>query len=341
VIWHHAGPAWSALPGSQRGFLGVDMFFVISGFLIVTLLLRERGRNGDVSLRDFYVRRTLRIFPPYYALLGALALHAALGLASPERARLVFAELPYYLTYTSNWVFMVVLPLTWSLATEEQFYLAWPWVEKYARRWTFALLALVLVVSQWMNFARGSAPFVALFGPDHEQLAILQVTFTPICLGVLLAHALDSRSGFERLARLLAARAAPVVLALATLAVANLPNDDISGWHRLSLHVLMTALVGACVVREDHALQPLMRWPALRRIGVVSYGMYLYHLFAQHAVEAALGRLGLHSKLLGFAACLLLAWAIAELSFRLLETPFLRMKERFSTRPATARPAFE
>src|SRR4051812_43977390 len=71
VLWHHSGPA-SGIPLSQRGFLGVDMFFVLSGFLIVTLLLRERDRTGRISLRKFYARRTLRIFPIYYLLIFGL-----------------------------------------------------------------------------------------------------------------------------------------------------------------------------------------------------------------------------------------------------------------------------
>src|SRR5262245_42024739 len=78
VIWHHSvvGVPW--LPGTERGFLGVDMFFVLSGFLIVTLLLRERDKTGAISMREFYARRALRIFPPYYALLAVLTVYFAL-----------------------------------------------------------------------------------------------------------------------------------------------------------------------------------------------------------------------------------------------------------------------
>jgi peptidoglycan/LPS O-acetylase OafA/YrhL len=72
VIWHHQLEYAPGIPLGRLGFLGVDMFFVLSGFLITTLLLRERDRRSDVSLRAFYLRRSLRIFPVYYALLAAL-----------------------------------------------------------------------------------------------------------------------------------------------------------------------------------------------------------------------------------------------------------------------------
>ena len=120
VIWHHATPRGAfSLAGLDRGYLGVDMFFVLSGFLIVTLLLREKDRNGSVSLKNFYARRTLRIFPVYYAVLACLTV---LYLWKPDAgsAGAFFAELPYYATYTSNWIEPTVLALTWSLAGHVQ-----------------------------------------------------------------------------------------------------------------------------------------------------------------------------------------------------------------------------
>lgn len=327
VIWHHAGPRWEALPGSQRGYLGVDMFFVISGFLIVTLLLRERAQTSAILLRNFYVRRTLRIFPAYYAMLLGVSLLGLLVFPGSKRSALLFAELPWYVTYTSNWAPVAVLPLTWSLATEEQFYLLWPLVEKYVRHHALFVLAAVLALSQAMNFGRGSALFVGWFGPTHAALPVLQVTFTPICLGVALAHLLHSPAGFARFRRVFGAWGMPLALAVLTVLAANLPNEDISGPHRLALHVLMALLLGSCVVREQHALQPLLSLPPVQRTGIVSYGMYLYHIFAQHSVEAVLG---VQDALLAFALCFALTWGIAELSFRLFEARFLQLKVRFS-----------
>src|SRR5947209_2024832 len=154
VIWHHSqkGVAW--FPASDRGFLGVDFFFVISGFLIVTLLLRERDRAGDISLRQFYLRRSLRIFPIYYALLGALTAFFLFVKPHANMARSFFETLPYQAFYLSNFVDHSgsILFFTWSLATEEQFYLAWPPVEKWLRGAAVPLLLSVIVVNQLVNF---------------------------------------------------------------------------------------------------------------------------------------------------------------------------------------------
>src|SRR5260221_295593 len=78
VVWHHTQEGFHFLPIAYRGFLGVDLFFMISGFLIVTLLLRERRRTGTISVKKFYIRRFLRIFPPYYAVLTLVAITVSL-----------------------------------------------------------------------------------------------------------------------------------------------------------------------------------------------------------------------------------------------------------------------
>src|SRR5262245_23572181 len=120
VIWHHTDHSWVARDWAGRGFLGVDMFFVLSGFLIVTLLLREKDRTGRISIRDFYVRRTLRIFPIYYGLIFALtAIYSALKPHDPD-TEVLLAKLPYYLFYLCNFLAVHAhnLGITWSLATE-------------------------------------------------------------------------------------------------------------------------------------------------------------------------------------------------------------------------------
>src|SRR5688500_8977594 len=95
VVWHHTDHSWVGAAWAGRGFLGVDMFFVLSGFLIVTLILREKDRTGTISLKDFYVRRTLRIFPIYYGLLLVLA--ALYGISKPDDddTRVLLDLLPY------------------------------------------------------------------------------------------------------------------------------------------------------------------------------------------------------------------------------------------------------
>ncbi len=189
VIWHHAGTRIDGLRITSLGFLGVDMFFVLSGFLIVTLLLRKRDRYGNVSLRKFYMRRTLRIFPVYYALLLLLTLAYLIAAPHADSRTTFFLLLPFYLTYTSNWIphQAANLAITWSLATEEQFYAVWPTVEKFVRsRLIYVPLAAVIIISQLINFGLLDHFLFDIVGLSPE-LDILQTTFMAITLGVLAA----------------------------------------------------------------------------------------------------------------------------------------------------------
>lgn len=338
VVWHHTGVLVPAVPLTMRGFLGVDVFFVLSGLLIVTLLLRERDRHGRVSLRDFYMRRALRIFPLYYGVLLGLAvllwLVPGLGLGAS-----FWRDLPALLTYASNWVGVAgVLSVTWSLAAEEQFYLLWPPVERWLGRAWLPIWAVAVLVNQLASF-RVLDPLLPA-GYRHDDLEILQTTFTPILLGVGLAHALHDRAGYERLARWLVRPWVRVALVIVMLAIAGLVRD-LSGWPRLALHLAMAASLGAWVVRaqagrgdgrgllaritDDDGL--------LARLGRVSYGVYLLHLLVAHViVQAVAPRLPARAPGDQFLLCLLATWALAEVSHRVYERPFLRWKHRFAPR---------
>ena len=131
VVWHHTeGVGRDGLLG--RGYLGVQMFFAISGFLITTLLLRERARTGCISLRKFYARRTLRILPLYYAVLITYTVLVAALRGGTVEAHEFWRHLPSFATFTSNWFVDVssdtdvTFYFAWSLATEVHFYLFWP-----------------------------------------------------------------------------------------------------------------------------------------------------------------------------------------------------------------------
>lgn len=329
VLWHHASRRGFPVPILNRGFLGVDMFFVISGFLIVTLLLRERDRNGAISLRYFYARRTLRIFPIYYLLLALLAVIFGFVRTEGDMSVRFYAELPFYATYTSNWIHAsTILGITWSLATEEQFYLFWPPVERFLGKFSIPLIVGWIAINQLVNFGVLDQPLLEL-GLDRGELEILQATFTPIALGVLLAHVLHRPNGFKFLARFFGQRAMAPTLAVITIAACNWPTDDVSGLPRLSIQLAMTGFLAATVIREDHHLRNPLGLAWVRRIGVVSYGMYLYHLLVLEGIDRLLATIELDSIGVRFLACIVGTWFVAELSFRFLERPVLRFKSRF------------
>ncbi|HEX8824759.1 MAG TPA: acyltransferase, partial [Archangium sp.] len=158
VVLYHVAETHEGLVG--RLYLGVSLFFAISGFLITTLLLRERDKTGDISLKGFYARRSLRIFPLYYAVLGLYAALVFVSEKDPVVRGDFFSNLPAFLTYTSNWFVppaadkRVIFYFAWSLATEEQFYLLWPGVMRALRRAGAALFMTgLLAVSVWAPWA--------------------------------------------------------------------------------------------------------------------------------------------------------------------------------------------
>jgi peptidoglycan/LPS O-acetylase OafA/YrhL len=333
VLWHHSNPPTSPQIFT-RGFLGVDMFFVLSGFLIVTLLLREQATVGRISLRKFYARRSLRIFPIYYGLLLLLTLFYGTLKFRTDSSSVYFSALPFYLTYTSNWSLVQAagLDITWSLATEEQFYLFWPAIEKNNRKKVVcAVIGGIIVLNQLINFGVLDSFFMALYGsPRVLDLSILDTTFTPICLGIGLAHLLHQSQSFSLIFCSLGHRHSPIVLLISLLGVIFFFPIDLSGFPRLLIQILMTLWLCSLVIREDHTLQSLMMKNPIARIGKISYGIYMYHIGAFTIATSALRFLPvpweLGQSLLLFVTGSLVTFLIAELSYRFYETPFLRWK---------------
>jgi len=329
VVWHHSNPV---LPAGVlgKGTFGVDLFFAISGFLITTLLLREKSSRGQVSLRAFYMRRSLRIFPVYYAVLGLFCLHAWLIAPDGPQRDHFFQSLIYHATYTTNWLvdFSVAHPVTfafaWSLACEEQFYLTWPWAIRLTKKaWIPALIVGgALLVDQaaervWLS---------ALLPPGSLRLHIVYSLATPICLGCLAALALHHRNWFLVVERILGWRlSAPAVLLLLGYVVSR---NDLSNF---TVHVVLALLVVACCIRPDHGLAWLLNQPALAHVGKVSYGIYLLHVMVIGMWRRVVPQPD-ERVLWVFGLALLGSVAVATLSHRYFEAPFLRLKDRFRPR---------
>ena len=324
VLWHHHGnntvPGW---PITAHGFLGVDLFFIISGFLIITLLLRERRQTSTISLRQFYVRRVLRIFPLYYLLLLTVGMVALVNPGGASHGA-VTHDLPYAVFFISNLVPMQsLLSITWSLSVEEQFYLVAPTLEKCARRalpWLFPLVYVLV-----------SLPLFGAFPQLQLPSFFKETTFGPILLGVMLAHALDEPTSFSWVFRLVGWRLSPIVAVALVFAAGSYSTEEFVGWPRLMAHWSLALLVASCVVREKNILLPLLSlWP-VRRIGIVSYGMYLYHMLVLHFVVKAQIAMGMTQGLGTFIANVLGTWAVAELSYRFFESRFLKLKAHFAS----------
>lgn len=331
----------------HRGDWGVGLFFIISGFLITTLLLREKSACGTISLQSFYARRTLRIFPLYYAV---LILYTVLVVAvehGPERMT-YFRNLPFFLTYTGNWFVdrfaaeRVIFAFSWSLATEEQFYLLWPSVLRFTRktRTPILILSMALLGALLVQLLRFLA--VLPFGPTGNRI-VTSVEPT-ILLGCLLAYAFEDRRWFERLRGWLGARwSAPVAVCFMAMIYTGLmhaPADSVLEYALDSVFAIALLLVVAtCCMREDNGMALLLANPIVRYLGTISYGMYLLHMLAMNGTKKVLSS---HDGRF-FGVTLLLAIGLASASYWLYERQFLKLKHRFSTgvKNEPVKPAFE
>ena len=324
VIWHHTtGPHVSALLAS--GPHGVTLFFAISGFLIVTLLLRERDRAGRIDLKAFYIRRSLRIFPLYYAVIAVYAVLVCVVERNNPVGREFFNNLPFFLTYTSNWFVLlegrVIFYFAWSLAAEEQFYLVWPTVQKFLtpKRAITVVVAIICVVTATQLLSSGDLRDAA-----GLHRIVIGVPLA-ICFGVVLAHAMHYQRSFNALRWVFASRwssLAWLVVLLASLNWRDAPD--------VLIHAAAAMFVGACVYREDHWLAPILRLRGLVHMGAVSYGIYLLHMLVKNALLKLAGIVHIEvSTYSVFALTVVGSIIVASLSYRYFESVFLQMKHRY------------
>jgi peptidoglycan/LPS O-acetylase OafA/YrhL len=322
------------------GGQGVELFFVLSGFLITRILIDSKsqcehlpGLHRSFFLRQFYARRFLRIFPPYYALLLVLCLAT---LWNPDGRlgwdnAVLWKSMWFHVTYTSNFWFALTGELNpgitshfWSLAIEEQFYLFWPWIIMSVPRKHLWIAALLLTLS-------APAFRAAILAYHANRLAVGILTpayFDFLGLGGLLAVVWEKRRA--RLALRLFGGAAIVLLSVG-LAFGFAMAQAMVLWA-----LAFTALVSKAAEGFGGPLGSLLRWSVLRYIGRISYGVYLYHFPAALLVAKICNKLGVRFPDLGiyrFLVMGIVTVAIAALSWHLFEGPINRLKRFFPYRP--------
>lgn len=305
------------------GLHGVQLFFVISGYLITTLLLREFNRSADISLPRFYARRCLRIFPPFYAYLAVLAILWIIG-SVPEDAPSFFAAATYTIVYLPN---PLGLPVqhAWSLSIEEQFYLLWPALLLWSQRQRKAL-HLALLILAIMPCERILLFFLETHHGMHLTRTLVNTgSVDTLILGCLLALLRDDPRWQRFHRRFINAWSAAIMLAiafvLAPYAGAKLTHG-VGACLAIAFGTSLTALslggILVYVVENPRSLAGrFLNLGLLRHIGVISYSLYLWQQF--FAYNKTLGA--------GPYAYLLMLLA-AEASFWLIEKPVLRLRTR-------------
>jgi peptidoglycan/LPS O-acetylase OafA/YrhL len=319
---------------SFGGYLGVDVFFVLSGFLITALLVQERTRKGGISLRAFYLRRARRLFPALYILLITVTVYAAVRPHQVEN-QTVRRDVLGSLFYVTNWINASVgfqpvrmLSHTWSLAIEEQFYLLWPAIVvvllwRRAPRWAVVSVAIGGVVLSAVDRAilvhhYGNVPRVAQ-GLDTRGAGGLLLGCT---LGLLVAWRLIPAAA-ERFA----APGAVVGLALLIFAFVGPRYADARTtavyYDGLPLVALGTALlIFGVLFAPSGIVTRVLSLPPMVWIGRVSYGLYLWHVPVSHIFRPSGISVGLEGnalRLFWLAVTLLVVTA----SFYLVEQPIL------------------
>jgi len=343
VLLYHAGFSWMS-----GGFFGVEVFFVVSGYLITSLLLEEHDRRDGIALGQFWLRRVRRLLPALYAVLLAVAVWAALAGSAAQQSQLR-REIPWSIFYVNNWGQILggvpyfsgeqsLLRHLWSLAVEEQWYLIWPLVFVALTRLRLArhvvgglVVGAAFVTFIYMFWMQSRAP-TPLGGPPAVFAGLNRTNYLYLSTitragGILLgagaafiwrpwrwSFAVDAPVG-----RVLDPVGAAAVAALGCAAVvAQLTAGYVYQWLLPLVSVLSLVAVMASVHPAAAGFRRAMGWFPLVEVGKRSYGLYLWSWPIFVIVGATDGAVG------SFVIAMLITVLVAEVSYRWLETPVRR-----------------
>jgi peptidoglycan/LPS O-acetylase OafA/YrhL/lysophospholipase L1-like esterase len=338
VFLYHAGVGW--MPG---GFLGVDVFFVISGYLITSLLLSERRRTGRVRLGQFWLRRARRLLPAVGVLIAVTMIVAAI--VEPDRLTELRGEAISSLAYVANWHFIFehqsyfdqfqrpsLFRHLWSLSVEEQFYLFWPIIFAAGmslfgrKRLAFGVLAgaAASLILMWVLFDPNDASRVYYGTDTHAAGLLIGVALALVWAPWQLRRAKPGRWCGPALDAI-------GVMGLAYLALSflHVHDYDLALYHGGYLWIALASAAAIAVFAHPSArLGGLVAQPPLVWLGLRSYSFYLWHW-----PVLALTRPGLDVSLprgILIPLQLLVVLALADLSYRFVELPFRGKRGLFS-----------
>jgi peptidoglycan/LPS O-acetylase OafA/YrhL len=316
-----------------NGALGVEIFFVLSGYLITLLLLRERERRGAISLRSFYVRRGFRILPPLYLYIACMGVLATWG----HLPGMNWRELITALTFTRNYVpgmGLWALEHLWTLCIEEQFYLLWPallvWLlsrrNNAAGRGAAAKLALAVIAVEPVVRV-----FCFRFLPGLHSPGMFHMRADGLMFGALGAL-LQGEPRFERIYRRWTSWRVtqwllPALLFFVSGALGLRFGNYWTMPAGLTLDGLLILLWMLWLVRNPRSWTGrVMNQPAVMWLGRLSYSLYIWQtFFLHHDNVTVFGREGWFNTAPGAWLCLL---AVAALSYYAVERPALRLRDR-------------
>ena len=349
------------------GWVGVQAFFVLSGFLITGILVTQKQNNQFGGyLTTFYARRTLRIFPAYYAFLLLLLALWSLGL-TPNMMRQFGQSIPYLLSYTENFQSIGVNYVNthyyshlWTLSVEEQFYLIWPLVVWFTPLKRLPLVCLGIVVLCTM-FRTGIT--LMSWSDEFRYLAANRFSLTQFdafAVGAIF-RIVPMPDAIKSLKAFLISCAIMLVLGIIMLRAPN-PTNGVHfvglktlGWSQefptaggfvwgyIALNLFFGQLIAILSDRQQEATNPIFRlfdFKWLRGLGTISYGFYIYH----DPMIGAMNDIGEHfgiSHLIVSVMALLCTIGAAWTSYVVIEKPFLRLKGLWTYRPLGSNEAYQ
>jgi peptidoglycan/LPS O-acetylase OafA/YrhL len=335
VVLYHLGISW--IPG---GFLGVDLFFVISGYVITRLILDSINQSSALDLRAFYAARIRRIYPGF--LFMVISTIIFIGVWAPEAIKRFLSDLPYALSGTINWALVArnqdyfetigrppLLQHTWSLAVELQFYLIWPiillTVLKYFGKKNIARIALIIaiisgtilfLVSLQLDQANSAKVSHIYFGTDTHSLGLflgsaLAVSWIPQNLSAnITRRAQDVIDGIG------------VVGLLGLISIFLFIDESNASLYQIAFPLagIFGCLVIISLVHPASRFAPIISTPPFRWIGQRSYGIYIWHWVIFQVTRPSVDLSGETWAL--YLARVLLVLALADISLRWVEIPF-------------------
>ena len=335
VVLYHLGISW--IPG---GFLGVDLFFVISGYVITRLILDSINQSSALDLRAFYAARLRRIYPGFLFMVTCTIIF--IGVWAPEAIKRFLSDLPYALSGTINWLLVArhqdyfeaigrppLLQHTWSLAVELQFYLIWPiillTVLKYFGKKNIARIALIIAM------VSGTTLFFVSLQLDQsnaQQISHIYFGTDTHSLGLFLGSALAVSWIPQNLSADIEKRAQDVIDGIGVVGLLGLIStflfieESNASLYRVAFPLagIFGCLVIISLVHPASRFAPIISTAPFRWVGQRSYGIYIWHWVIFQVTRPSVDLSGQTWAL--YLARVLLVLALADISLRWVEIPF-------------------
>jgi len=324
------------VPFLMGGFIGVDVFFVLSGFLITSLIINEYDATSKLNLKNFYMRRLLRLGPALLLLLLIFSLFSIIFLSKDE-AQSNLIDTIISLFYMSNWARALsihppdYLGHTWSLSIEEQFYILWPLtllvlLRIFNNRWTVAFVVFLFAMTAWLlriYLIYSGSSFERLYNGLDTRADSLMIGCV---FGIILSSDLLNNRIKNILSKWLSILSPFSIFCLIFISVGmRWKNPQMYYWVFFAIEIFTAVLLLHLFINNNSLIHKLlsMRW--IVWVGSISYGLYLWH-YPIYRILYSLSYRGI--ELITYGA--IVTFMISAFSFYMLEKPFLKIKKNYS-----------